>query len=60
MLKLIQLKLEKIKYRGESIGDDIRVEIEAIGKFLRVDKTIKFRTTSEINKESVGIIKITD
>lgn len=51
MLKFIQLKLVKIKYKGESIGDDIRVEIEALGKFLRVDKTIKFGTTSEINKE---------
>jgi|GEM_PF-568503 len=51
MLKIIQLKLARIKYKGQSIGEDIRVEIEALGKFLRIDKTIKFKTTSEINKE---------
>src|SRR3989344_1438864 len=51
MLKSIQLKLLKIKYSGDSIGDDIRVEIEALDKFLRIDKTIKVGTTSEVNKE---------
>lgn len=51
MLKFIQLKLVKIRYKGDSIGDDIGVEIEALGKFLRVDKTIKIGATSEINRE---------
>ncbi|TSC92605.1 MAG: hypothetical protein CEN91_399 [Candidatus Berkelbacteria bacterium Licking1014_85] len=51
MLKSIQLKLSKIKYGGDSIGRDIRVEIEVLGKFLRVDKRIKAGTTAKINRE---------
>ena len=51
MIKLIQLKLSKVKYSGNSIGDDIRVEIEISNQFLRVDKIIKVGTVAEINKE---------
>lgn len=51
MLKFVQLKLSKIKYSGDSIGDDIRVEIEVLGKFLRIDKRIKVGTSVEINRE---------
>lgn len=51
MLKFIQLKLSKIKYSGDSIGDDIRIEIEVLGKFLRVDKRIKAGTAVVINQE---------
>lgn len=51
MLKSIQLKLSKIKYSGDSVGDDIRVEIEVLGKFLRLDKRIKAGTTAEVNRE---------
>lgn len=51
MLKSIQIKLSKIRYSGDSIGDDIHVEIEILGKFLRVDKRIKAGTTAEINRE---------
>jgi len=51
MLKSIQLNLLKIKYSGDSIGDDIRVEIGALGKFLRIDKRIKIGTVVEINRE---------
>lgn len=51
MLKSIQLKLSKIKYSGDSIGDDIGVEVEVLGEFLRVDKKIKAGTTAEINRE---------
>ncbi len=51
MLKSVQLKFFKIKYRGDSIGRDIRVEIEILGKFLRVDKSIKVGKTVEINQE---------
>ncbi len=50
MLKSIQLTLSKIKYSGESIGDDIRVEIEALGKSLRVDKRVAAGTTAEVNQ----------
>jgi len=51
MLKSVQLKLSKIKYGGDSIGCDIRVEVEALGKFLYIDKRIKAGTTAEINRE---------
>lgn len=51
MNKLIQLKLSKVKYSGDSIGDDIRVEIEILGKFFLIDKIIKVDETAEINKE---------
>ncbi len=52
MPKFIRVKLSKIKYKGDSIGDDIRVEIEALGKFLRIDKKIKVGTTVEIGREA--------
>jgi len=51
MLKSIRLKLLNIKYSGDSVGRDIRVEIEVLGKFLRIDKRIKPDTTEEINRE---------
>lgn len=51
MLKSVQLKLFKIKYSGGSIGDDIRVEVGVLGKFLRVDKRIKVGATAIINQE---------
>ena len=51
MTKSIRLKLLKIKYSGDSIGDDIRVEIGILDQFLRVDKIIKVGMTTEINKE---------
>ncbi|MBU0999630.1 hypothetical protein KKG24_05030, partial [Patescibacteria group bacterium] len=51
MFKSVQLKLSKIKYGGDSIGRDIRVEVEILGKFLRVDKRIKAGTAAEINRE---------
>lgn len=51
MTKSIQLKLLKITYGGDSIGDDIRLEIEVLGKFLRIDKKIQVNTVAEINRE---------
>ncbi len=56
MLKFVQLKIAKIKYRGDSIGGDIRVEVEALGKFLRVDKRIRVGATAEIDRE-VGVFE---
>ena len=43
MIKIIQLKLSRVKYIGNSIGDDIRLEIEMLNQFLRFDKVIKAR-----------------
>lgn len=56
MLKNIQFKLGQIKYSGDSIGDDIRVEIEALGNFLRVDKRVKVKTTAQID-QSIGVFE---
>lgn len=41
MNKNIQLKISKIKYEGDSIGDDMRIEIECQGKFFGINKQIK-------------------
>jgi hypothetical protein len=38
-------------YAGDSIGDDIRVEIEILGKFFSFDKKIKVGQTVQIEKE---------
>lgn len=51
MLKDIHLVLNQIKYRGDSIGDDIRTEIEVLGQILRLDKRIKAGNTTKINEE---------
>jgi len=51
MTKYIKLKLSNIKYSGDSIGDDICVEIEILNQFSRTDKRIKAGTTAEINKD---------
>jgi hypothetical protein len=51
MLKKIELKLSQIKYKGESIGDDIRLEIQVLDKFLYLDKRIKAGETKEFNEE---------
>jgi len=51
MAKNIQIKLSKIEYTGDSIGDDIRVEIEHPGGPWFFDKKIK-------NKSNINVEKI--
>ncbi len=51
MTKTIKLSCAKIKYTGDSIGDDIRLEVAILDRALRVDKIIKVNTTAEINRE---------
>lgn len=41
MLKAIILKLVNVRCSGDSIGDDIRIEAEVLGKLLRIDKQFK-------------------
>ena len=48
VIKSIQLNFTKIKYAGNSVGRDIRVEVKAFEKFFRVDK------------RSVGVLKVID
>lgn len=51
MTKSVQLKFLKIKYSGDSIGDDIRVEIKVLGRVFNIDKRIKAGAVAEINHE---------
>ena len=51
MTKTIKLSCVKIKYTGDSIGDDIRLEVEILDRVLRVDKIIKVNTIAEIDRE---------
>ncbi len=51
MIKLTRLKLAKIKYAGDSIGDDIRIEIECLGRSFGLDKEIKNGTEVALNAE---------
>lgn len=54
MLKQIQLNLSKIQYVGDSVGDDIRIEIKCLDKFLSLTKKIKQGSEAQINKE-IGV-----
>jgi hypothetical protein len=56
MVKSIVLKVARIKYGGDSIGDDIRVEIEAMGQIATIDKRIKINTSAEINREAARFL----
>lgn len=51
MFKNIIIKLSKVKYAGNSIGRDIRVETEIFDKFFSIDKRIKASTIAEVNSE---------
>ena len=41
MSKNIQLRVATIKYSGDSIGDDIRIEIDCLNASLDLDRSIK-------------------
>lgn len=51
MSKKIILKLKSINYSGDSIGDDIRLEITIRNKVYSLDKSIKPGSFQEINNE---------
>lgn len=51
MIKSIVLKIAKIKYGGDSIGDDICIEVEAMGRIAAIDKRIKVGANVELNRE---------
>lgn len=51
MLKTIVLKLTNIRYSGNSIGDDIRIEVEILGKLLTIDKKIKAGTLVTMGRD---------
>jgi hypothetical protein len=51
MLKKIQFRLIKVKYAGESIGDNIRVNIGILDKALQIDRRLKVGKTLELAEE---------
>lgn len=51
MLKTIKLKLTNVQYSGDSIGDDIRIEVEVLGKLLSIDKKIKVGTSVTVGQD---------
>lgn len=56
MEKNIRLKLVKIKYGGESVGDDIRIEIKVSDKKYILSKQISYGTEAIINQEVDSIL----
>ena len=51
MAKLIQLKISQIKYGGDSIGEDIRIEIECLNHSFSLSKRIKNNSAVTIDAE---------
>ncbi|TSC55743.1 MAG: Uncharacterized protein G01um101418_790 [Parcubacteria group bacterium Gr01-1014_18] len=50
-MSVIIIKIAELKYTGDSIGDDIRLEVEFLGKSFSFDKKIKPMGIFKINKE---------
>lgn len=57
MLKSICLNFLEIKYEGDSIGRDIRVEIEIFGSLLKINKRISSGEIRKINQK-IGCFEI--
>ena len=51
MTKLIRLRLSRIKYTGDSIGDDIRIEVESLNKFVGLNMRLKRGSDRALNVE---------
>ncbi|MEK7190323.1 MAG: hypothetical protein AAB661_00985, partial [Patescibacteria group bacterium] len=51
MAKAISLKILKLQYGGESIGNDILLEVETVGKNFSSYQTIKRGSTFEYNQQ---------
>ena len=51
MTKLIRLQVTKIKYTGDSVGDDIRIEVECLDKFVGLNKRLKRGSDVALNAE---------
>lgn len=54
-MNILSLKLVSISYSGQSIGDDIRIEIEALGTFFALNKKLQKGHTADIQKEITQI-----
>lgn len=51
MLKTVILTLANVRYSGDSIGDDIRIEAQTLGQLLRIDKKIMAGTSVIIGQD---------
>ena len=51
MTKLIRLRIAEIKYTGDSVGDDIRIEIESLNKFVGLNMRLKRGSDRALNVE---------
>lgn len=56
-MPIIVLRVINISYSGQSIGDDIRIEITALGKTTAVDLKLKKGASAKLNQQ-IGIIEI--
>ena len=56
MERTIILTLKQIKYTGTSIGNDIRIEVDAFNNSIAIEKTIKRGSTLELNSEIGQIV----
>ena len=54
MIKYVYFKLSSIRYSWESIGDDITIEVEALGQFTSFNKEIQNWETRKLNDE-IGV-----
>lgn len=48
-MKTIQLKVTKIKYRGDSVGDDVEIKVNCLNSNLDVKKKIKNKSEVKID-----------
>ena len=51
MTKLIRLKISRVKYGGDSIGDDIRIEAECLDRFAAKNMRLKRGSDRALNVE---------
>ncbi len=51
MIKKIVLKLKSVKYSGQSIGEDISIDIKILDKIFKINRRIKVGSTTFIDNE---------
>ena len=51
MTKLIRLEISRIKYAGDSVGDDIRIEVECLDRFMGLNMRLKRGNDRALNAE---------
>jgi len=51
MVQKVRIKILKLEYGGDSVGNDIRLDVEISGQPFSLNQTIKPKTISELNQE---------